>query len=106
MFDRDKVLRNQMMLDEIMIMGGRELVVDLIVFKMLNFGMFLVMDVFSKYDAEIDCRKNTAVLKGQLAWAYMGALVSFPYVYVFGCLAYVWICYIIFWIGELMFVFI
>lgn len=58
MLYKDKVLSNQMLLYERVVLKGWELVVDLIVFNMLDFDVILGIDFLSKYGAEISCKKK------------------------------------------------
>ncbi|XP_044502571.1 uncharacterized protein LOC123223472 [Mangifera indica] len=58
MLDGDNILSDSMLLHQTVELKGRELIVDLIMFDMLDFDIILGMDFLSKYGAEIDCRKK------------------------------------------------
>lgn len=58
MFDSDKILSNNMLLGQAVVLKGQELTINLIVFKMSDFNMILGMDFLSKYRVEIYCKKK------------------------------------------------
>lgn len=56
--NRDKVHNKYIWIGETTSLGGKKLVVNLIVMDMLNFGLILGMDFLRKYRVEINCRKK------------------------------------------------
>lgn len=56
MSNGDKILSDNMLFYQAI--KGQELIVDLIVFKMPDFDMFLRMDFLSKCGAKINCKKK------------------------------------------------
>ena len=58
--DGVSVLTQEMLIGESVMIHGRELVVDLIVFDMPDFDVILGMDFLGRNGVEIDCRKKKA----------------------------------------------
>lgn len=56
--DGNKIVSDNMLLSQIVGLKGRELIVNLIIFEMLDFDMILGMDFLNKYGAKIDCKKK------------------------------------------------
>lgn len=51
-----------MLIREIVFLGGKELVIDMIMMDMLDFDMILGMDFLSRYEVEIDCKKKKGLV--------------------------------------------
>lgn len=58
MFDRDCVVNDLVLTREAIFIKGKELLVDLIVFDILNFDLILGMDFLETYRDEIDCKRK------------------------------------------------
>ena len=56
--DGGSVISEMMLLGQSIMIQGRQLLVDLIVFEMPDFDMILGMDFLGRYGAEIDCKKK------------------------------------------------
>lgn len=58
MSNGDKIPSNQMLLGETVTLKSKEMIVDLIVFEMLDFDVILGMNFLSCYGVAINCRKK------------------------------------------------
>lgn len=58
MLDGVRIISNQMLLSETIVLRGWELVIDLIEFNMLDFDVIHNMDILSKYEVETDYRNK------------------------------------------------
>lgn len=58
--DGVSVVTQEMLLGESVVIHGRELPVDLIVFDMPDFDVILGMDFLGRFGVEIDCRRKKA----------------------------------------------
>ncbi|XP_031261142.1 uncharacterized protein LOC116119342 [Pistacia vera] len=56
--DGEGVVTNEVLMEELVKIKGRNMMVDLIVFNMPDFDIILGMDFLSRYGAEIDCRRK------------------------------------------------
>lgn len=58
MFDRDKILSNQMLLADKVTLKSKQMVVNLIIFDMFDFDMILGIDFLSQYEDDIDYKQK------------------------------------------------
>lgn len=54
----DKILSDNMLIDQTVVLKGQELIVDLIMFEMPSFDTILGMDFINRYRAKIDCKNQ------------------------------------------------
>lgn len=58
LLDGDTLISNKVLMGETIIIKGRDMLVDLIMFDTLNFGMILKVNFLEKYGIDINCYRN------------------------------------------------